>query len=307
MNQPPHHPDDEALSAFLDGSDADGVAAHLSACASCAERFDALGRARAALAAEPEPLPDLTRRRLVATAIESAGTPLASRDAILPGRARARRSRRLLPMLGAAAAAVFVVGGIVALQDDGGNGADTTALGGSSFSEGTAGGGLAAGGGAGVPLLELGDLDDPDALREALRNSGVVEFDATAGPDAATGGSASAGGGGSAADDASNESDGESTPEEVAPVAGFPHRAMTAEPTDSDEGNTYDDFVRCLAEAQPPGTALVLAGRGSFGDTPALALAFRSAETERILVLVVARDDCGVLHSESFTESALRP
>ncbi len=107
MNATPDHLDDEILSALLDGaadsSSAGGTAAHLAACHRCTARQAELGAARTALATAPvEPLDELARRRLVATALQTAeGRPA------LPAGRRTRWLQRHPALVGSAAAVLL--------------------------------------------------------------------------------------------------------------------------------------------------------------------------------------------------------
>src|SRR5262245_3835621 len=101
MNPTPDHLEDEILSALLDGEAAGqgggslDAAAHLRACDRCAGRQAELAAARQALAAAPvEPLDELTRRRLVAGALQATGgTADGGTAAPLPPAAERARAR----------------------------------------------------------------------------------------------------------------------------------------------------------------------------------------------------------------------
>ncbi|HKY77405.1 MAG TPA: hypothetical protein VJS45_14755 [Acidimicrobiia bacterium] len=172
MNSTPDHLSDEILSALLDGDsdvavevDRSGVdvAAHLRACDQCAGRQAELAGARSALAAAAvEPVDELTRRRLVATALaaaESAPAGEAPAAAAVP-LGRGRWARRHPGLIGSAAAVVLaVLVGVPFVLDNGGPGGSETLTAQAPFESAS-------------PFLgDLGDLSDRERLR--LRLSGV--------------------------------------------------------------------------------------------------------------------------------------
>jgi hypothetical protein len=191
MNSTPDHLSDEILSSLLDGDpdaaveeDGAGVdaAAHLRACDRCAGRQGELASARSALAAAAvEPLDDLTRRRLVATALAAAGsTPAgeAPAAAAVPI-GRGRWARRHPGLIGSAAAAVLaVLVGVPFVLDNGAPGGGETLTAQAPMES------------AGPFLGDLGDLSDRDRLR--LRLSGAVS-DSYASPPSEAGPSPAAG------------------------------------------------------------------------------------------------------------------
>jgi hypothetical protein len=175
MNPTSDHLDDETLSALLDGdaAESDGgsvdAAAHLRACDRCSGRQSELAGVRAALAAAPvEPLDELTRRRLVAGALQAIGDPAAGGPADAPisvGRAGTRWAQRHTALIGSAAAVVLAV--LVGVPFVLGNDKSTqehTAL--------SAQAPEALDESAGTFLGDLGDLTDRQNLR--LRLSGVA-------------------------------------------------------------------------------------------------------------------------------------
>jgi hypothetical protein len=168
MNATPDHLDDEILSALLDGDAGHRDAeAHVLACDRCAGRQAELAAARAALAAAPVDVVDeLTRRRLVAAALQAADAEPTSTGAALPARARSRWAARHPAFVGSAAAVVLalLVGVPFVVGNDKSRDADST---------------LAAGAPEGAELAspflgDLGDLSDRENLRLRLtsRRSG---------------------------------------------------------------------------------------------------------------------------------------
>jgi hypothetical protein len=164
MNQPPLLPQppfgddtDDALNALLDGElDAfarehdmaeDVARARLEAWPEYPARIAALEAVRNAVQESPPALDDLTRRRLVRTAVNALPAPPA----------HAGRSRSSARWIAAAAAAVLVIVGIGAAIASMGDGGDSSQRASSS---------------AGAPLHgnvgDLGDVTSPTALRALL-------------------------------------------------------------------------------------------------------------------------------------------
>jgi hypothetical protein len=181
MNATPDHLDDEILSALIDGdaaAEADtpargtrGVpledsdaAAHLRACDRCAGRQAELVAAREALAGAPvEPVDELSRRRLLAAALATAGEEPGGNVEPLPARARSRWASRHTALIGSAAAVVLalLVGVPFVVDDDGRSGdADTTLA-----AQAPPGASQES---AGAYLGDLGDLSDRESLRVRL-------------------------------------------------------------------------------------------------------------------------------------------
>jgi len=164
------HPDDERLSAALDGHDAEALA-HADGCAQCAARLAGF-QAVAALVGAPVSAPRADDA--VAAALGSATV-----TSLRPGSRRGPFALAAAAMLLVVLAAVSVITG----RDD--SRTDMAA------STDAGSGSVAAGGAAGA---DLGDQSDPTALADRLR--GVVEPPVVAGdaqvatdaPNAATGG-----------------------------------------------------------------------------------------------------------------------
>jgi len=304
----PHHLDDGTLSALLDGDAGDGpdAAAHLRACDRCAARQAELAGARAALAAAPvEPLDELTRRRLVGTALRAAD-PAAPGDGRLPGAAgRHRRLPRHPALVGSAAAVVlallvgvpFVLG-----HRSGPSRRSLTAAAPEASRDAT----------AGAYLGDLGDLSDRDQLRLRLSGSagnsaernfatsapgqpaapasgGATPADAplaaptpagppgaettTLGPQAAVGGSAGA------AKSAAPAADTYSGPEQQAAV-------------DRARADT-DACVAALLDGPARGGRLTRSGTGTYRGRPAVVAAFELSGGT--VAFVTDRSGCAVL------------
>ncbi|MEW6474759.1 MAG: hypothetical protein AB1679_21115 [Actinomycetota bacterium] len=162
MNPTPDHLDDEILSALLDGDAGDNeAAAHLGACDRCAGRQGELAAARVALAGAPvEPVDELTRRRLVAAALQAAEEERTSEAAAVPTRARSRWASRHPALIGSAAAVILalLVGVPFVVGNDGSRDDETTLA---AQAPGAAES-------AGSFLGDLGDLADRESLRQRL-------------------------------------------------------------------------------------------------------------------------------------------
>jgi hypothetical protein len=172
MNPTFDHLDDETLSAMLDTAAAEGgqraAAAHLAACDLCAGRQAELRAAQAALAAAAvEPLDELTRRRLVAAALQATEHD----PALAPGATpRSADRRRWLPrhpaLIGSIAAALLglLVGVPFVVGDGDGSDRTLSAQAPAELSDESAG-----------PFLgDLGDLADQNGLRLRLNSGGFA-------------------------------------------------------------------------------------------------------------------------------------
>jgi hypothetical protein len=169
MNPTPDHLDDETLSAMLDSAAGEGhvraAAAHLPACDLCAGRQAEFRAARAALATVPvEPLDELTRRRLVAAALQATeeGPAVASGVATLRSPGRGRWLQRHPALIGSVAAVLLglLVGVPFVVGDGDGSDRTLSAQGPAELRDES----------AGTFLGDLGDLADQGGLR--LRLSG---------------------------------------------------------------------------------------------------------------------------------------
>lgn len=289
MNQ--NHPDDELLSAALDGEPEPGTTAHLGGCDACLARLDALDRVRRAVGTGPGPTPaDVADRALGAAAAAWAGeqaaaaapvpTPLPTPppaggdDNVVP--LPRRRDRRTFPRwaIGAVAALVAVLLAVPIVLDDDSDTGQRTA----SAPTGDAAGNAPSLDAGVVEGGELGSLSDPAALREQLLRAvpGAVAQRAAAPP---------------AADEAADTL-AAPAPEAAAPNAGGAGAAATA--------------CRAEVRAEFGGRlgALLYAASLRWQDTDAVVLAYRLADTSAPgpdhLAVVIARDDCRLLASQGF-------
>lgn len=149
----PPHLDDETLSGLLDGEPAP-AAGHLAGCAACRARQAQLAEARQAVAAPLESLDELTRRRLLSTAVAAGHSP-----------APIRWYRRPAVIGGIAAAAAAMLLAVPVLNSLDGGGSDDASTAAPALSAETAGEG-----GAAVFPTDLGDLGEvtASALRARL-------------------------------------------------------------------------------------------------------------------------------------------
>jgi hypothetical protein len=312
MNPTPDHLDDEILSALLDGDSAAGsldAAAHLGGCDRCAGRQAELAAARAALAAAPvEPLDELTRRRLVAAALQGADeTPAA----LVPA-ARSRWAQRHPAFIGSAAAvllAVLVGVPFVVGRDGGSQGDKTLAAQAPNAREESA-----------SPFLgDLGDLSDHDRLRLRLsggRDESFAYAPAEPGPSPAAGAGATAApvapgaptaGGLAGSSDSARTAAPPSTlsatagAAKSAPVASGAEAATAtdaaADQSASRDRADTDACVTALLNGAAQGGRLTGSGTGTFRGRPAIVAAFeRSGGT---VAFVVDRAGCAVLEQFS--------
>ena len=161
------HPDDEALSAAVDGQDP-AAAKHAETCTACQARMATLSRAATLVATPVAPVADQDRDRAVAAAI-SASTGVFAPPVAGQGRGRWR------PALVAAAAVVLLVGLVAGLTTLSGRDTKKAATSSGAQSATSARRDLVAGGaasetagGAVTLAADLGDVPDEAALRARL-------------------------------------------------------------------------------------------------------------------------------------------
>lgn len=285
------HLNDDALSASLDGAlDGAGDQDHLAGCAACRARRDQLDAARAALAAAPvEPVDELTRRRLVAAALDAAG----------PAVVRNRPWYQSPALAGGVAAAILALFAAVPFVT-GGNDLDRG-------EQATASLEAAAGD---LFLGDLGDLSDPSVLRDRFGSERSVALsdrrDGEEADDAATGAATSEApkaattpaappspmvGGGDVANN----------PAESAPGAGGADGLYSDESSPLARDNTAvgidrtvaDACAGTLAEGPARGSTLVALATGTYQGTPAVVAVFGGEQGNT--AFVVARDGCTIL------------
>jgi hypothetical protein len=109
------HPDDEMLSALLDGEADQDADTHVAGCAACGARLAALRAAAASVGEAPQPRPAVRESAIRAALMESAGAHPVSRQSSRPTRQHPYGGRRSLATVGWVAAAAAVVALFVAL------------------------------------------------------------------------------------------------------------------------------------------------------------------------------------------------
>ena len=292
------HPDDDALSATLDGEEDPAATAHVQGCGACRARLDALDAVRRLVAADPGPAPAGLADRVVPVATR-AWRDERARDTVVPLRppARAASGRRLPPWaLGAVAAAAALLLAVPFLLRDSER-SETTA----SAPTGTAAEAGAALDDDGVDGGHLGSLSDPGTLRQELERAvagvaGRTGAAAEAAPMAAP-----------SADDAGEDA-----------AAGPPSPAAAPAPRAADEEDAqYTAGSRplsagaarsCGAEVRSSyGTGLgdlVYTASLRWQDTDAVLLAYRLADTSGPgpdhRAFVMAIDGCRLLVVQGF-------
>lgn len=276
------HPDDEALSAYLDG-EADAaelatVRAHLDSCAACRDRINALGAVRDVLQAAartPLPIPPpAARDAAIGAALGSdvsidgarrgGDEPATAAEVLSPPFGRRGRAPRWWAV--ASVAAALVVAGIALAVSRGANGTKTSAAFKASSPARQSASGLQPST-SGSDLGQLTASTARDRIRQAVAATRARDLTpAPTGPQLAPAGAASASGAG-------------------APAAG-------AAP------------VPCLGPAaQRSGvdpSALVLAATATYQGTPAEVLVFQPAGTPTAQFEVMSRAGCGVLTFGAF-------
>lgn len=326
MNRPPHRPSsdhvtDEDLSALADGvlavDDAALVEDHVGHCPDCSARLAAFGAARDALrrsAGDPaESVDDVTRRRMISTAVNAPVTGMAARASGPTARTRA---------LAVAAVALLAVAAVATLR--------VTSDDENQLASGE-------GGPSGLPIgadrvgVTDGPLDDPNALASALAaaESGAIVNGIEGSQDfaggevadeALAGGRVSQGGGamivgptttapseaGEGKSDAAGagETTSESVAESIPPSPPAPRPAQgTASPSTVRSASPDDlrAIARCYRTVKSPesGSALTAALTGTYQNAPVIVLGFRSPD-KRTLAMILARDSCTIVTAQSF-------
>ena len=311
MNQ--HHPDDELLSAALDGETDPDTVAHVGGCDACMERLDALDRVRQAVAADPGPAPATVADRALAAATaawvseqaavdvpepaptvpvptptptprtgaapSTVGAGAAGDHDVLPLHRRSDQRRFPTWALGAVAALVAVLLAVpIALNDDSDSAEQTASAPTADVADEASSldAGVVEGG-------ELGSLSDPATLREQLLQAVPRPMTEAAPPPPTEG----------AADTL------------AAPAAGAP---TTTEFAARNAGGAGTAGTTCRAEVRAQFGerlgALLYAASLRWQDNDAVVLAYRLADTSAPgpdhLALVMARDGCRLLASQGF-------
>ena len=283
------HPDDELLSAALDGGEEE-TAAHARGCPDCQLR---LARLRAAAEAVASPVPAVStavRAAAVRRAMQEGGADLSGRRATRR-RAQRRRAHRRLPGWApvAALAAAAAVAAVVAVP---------IVLSGSGPSTLSATRATKAGTGPAAPAAldggDLGSMSDQVALRDDVRQQLAAASAAGAQPyaQAAVPGQVAQGAQGPAVSSGS-AAPGAAGPESQGPPSSLPPtRPLTGAP-------------RCRAAAEQYSTSglgtLVYVSSVHWQGTPGEVLLFRAAGGSLpYRLFVMARDGCQLLVVQSF-------
>ena len=270
----PTLPDDELVSAYLDGEVTADERARVEGDPILMARAETLARARDLLRRPVEQPSPVEVDRAVAAALAS--------PAPAPVTVRRLRQRRLAPAwLSVAALVVALLVAVPLLADLGRDGGDdqdeTTALGDEEADTSGAGQGGEAGGSADMTLeaaapgvVDLGAIDDEAALREAIAPALAAR---AVQPEAAADAATQAAGGDEREDEGAE--DGE--------AFGGGAASTTSAPA-------APDAQRCRpAELGPP----LLEATAVYAGTEAVVLAYDAPEGTRVLVLAV--DSCGVI------------
>ncbi len=167
-----HAPDDELLSALLDGESAPGDVSHVSTCDVCQARLADLRRVAATVATPVAMPPGHVREAALTEAALATGTTRRRRTSITPIGRRAAGRRRTSPLSAAAALLVAVLAGGWALSAIGNGGGTTDNLATSADTEaasalpniGSAFAADDAGSGASFAPLDGGDLGAVDDI-----------------------------------------------------------------------------------------------------------------------------------------------
>ncbi|HUQ39947.1 MAG TPA: hypothetical protein VM030_07300 [Acidimicrobiales bacterium] len=278
------HPDDERLSAWIDGEEPD-LGGHQT-CAHCQARVDRLRHVARAVAARPAGLGRQEAEVMVRRAVDAAAAP----DDVLafrhprPGRTAVRRPRAMLGL--AAAAAVVVALAAVPLLGGRGEDPDTVA--------------------SAAPVVDGGDLgDQADArtlaneVRPALGLEPLADSNSLAAPAAPAAGDASAGRTATADGPAADTAAGGSAAQE----------STGATPTTRRPKRLSRSSTTCLAQAMTQGGPglgdVVYRATLRWQGTPAEALAFRSAAGAgepklTVRLFVMSQTGCRLLVAQSF-------
>lgn len=292
MNRPPHHladhAGDELLSAHLDdaveGEERVALEEHLDACDPCQARLALLGAHSSDLRVEP--LDDVTRRRLVGTALS------AFDDRVVAPRHRPPAWWQSPRLLAAAMVALLLAIGLTTVLSQGGDDADSAAT--------RAQGSDASAIPDDVVVGHIGAFDDPATLRNYLGTELHAATGGAAGETSAESSDSDDTSG--TADEGADQVDGSDAPAEESPAP------VEAAPTAGDRSfqlapdpDARVDAERCLGalgDAMPTDAEIALVATGTFQDERAVALVF---ETDgRFAAFVAARDDCTILAFQSF-------
>lgn len=247
------HPDDEALSAHLDG-EVTPWAPHLGACVECSGRLNTMAAVRNSLAV-PVEISGEVRERVIAAALATyeetfAGSPTAQAADETPapatispiGPVGARRRPALVAVISVAAVLLTVMGAVGVLTrngaNDGGNQAATSPEAAKNRS---------AAGATSADSIHLGEISDRETLVMKVTGTG------SSSPESSTGQSSSAGGSASAGASASNYGD---TGDAISSARSAP----SASPPALAAPGTIEDSAGSIANSGASSSAEALSG-----------------------------------------------
>jgi hypothetical protein len=263
----PRRPDDDLVSAVLDGEATPGEEARVRADPVLADRLAEFARVRRMVGGPVDPVDDAARDLVVGRAVAAAGVEEdVGADVIGLDRARDRRgadrSRRVVIAAAAVVGALALAGGLLSLADDDGS---VDQAGGTADEAADA-----ATGDVGVPELDLGAVDDPETLRRRINEgTGLAERGGAQGEDPADGAEAESG-------TAAGPPDG--GPPEAGPTA-----------------LTVEDCAIRLLETRPQLIGQLAQGTVTYQGTDAYVLAYNDADLGAAVGIVTSTADCTVL------------
>ncbi len=280
---PPPHLDDETLSGLLDG-DPDTAGTHLAGCADCRARQELLAEARLLVAAPTSAeLDELTRRRLLSTALAAAPATAT--------RPRWYRQPAMVGGIAAAVAAIVLAVPVINALNDGGSDEDASTAAPALSAEAPG----AEGEFSALPtdLGDLGEVSEP-VLRQ--RFSGVAT-DATAMNDSAEGTPQTL-----AAPKAAQPAPPPQAATATGGDAGAGSEALREESTAAPGGANYDNrvggsepCVNAVLAGPAQGGQLRATASGTLRGTPVTVLVVDTDEGTK--AFVAAREGCQVLET----------
>lgn len=281
------HPDDEELSAHLDGEAGAATTAHLASCPQCDGRLHRLEAAASRVAAPVRPPDDGVRQAAMAAALEAFASPGPGVEAgggvIVPVHGRRRRPRWALP-LAAAAAALLLAVPVLSSLGDGSDRTDTAATSEGDDSRGSVEI-------AGTDGGDLGEQSDPATLGLAIR--GALPGAASAAALAARPGPEGGGTGDFTGPQASAPPEPVESPGAVPESKTAAAKPLVDPPCATSARASYGKGLG----------PLVYAARLRWQGEPAVVLAYRLAEAGApgldYRVLVMAREGCRLLVVQS--------
>lgn len=266
----PRRPDDELVSAVLDGEATDEELARVQADPALGARLEEFAAVARAVGAPVEPVDAAGRDRTIARALADADTGDGADTVVTEldrpaGRRRADRARRVVLVAAAVFGLLALAGGLLTLGD--GDDAQDRAAGTADQDAGTAAGDVD------VPELELGSIDDPETLRTRVNESTGL-----------------AGAAGSGAEAPAEAEDAPGTADPAPDDAFAPEARDDPAPTPS-----LEECAIQLVESRPQLIGQLAQGTLTYQDTAAFVLVYNDADLGRAVAIVTAAADCTVL------------